>query len=114
MRHEQDNDFDFDFGDEEVGGFRKIPRSPKVPRNQDSQKNKNKHMTEGQRIIGTFNPSKDHNVNRAKEICAELIDLAHAEFLANPTKVSQAQYDHTVGEVVNAQMNVVRVLTAKY
>ena len=43
MRHEQDNDFDLGFDDEEVGGFRKIPKSPKVPRNQDSQKNKNKH-----------------------------------------------------------------------
>ena len=66
-------------------------------------------MTEGQRIIGTFNPSKDHNVNRAKEICAELIDMAHAELVANPNKVSQMQYDHAVGEIVYFIMNLLKV-----
>ena len=39
-----------------------------------------KEMTFGERLVGlTFNPSGDPKVNRAKQLCAELVDLIHPE-----------------------------------
>lgn len=73
-------------------------------------------LTFGQRLVGlTFNPSGDPQVNRAKQLCAELADLVHDEMkareLSEHTKVLEP---FTYGEILNAQMNVVKLLTFKY
>ena len=72
--------------------------------------------TFGQKLVGiTFNPSGDPKVQRAKELCAELADLLndHNESSAT-TQFSQRLFSHAVCEILNAQMNVVKVLTLKY
>lgn len=75
-------------------------------------------LTFGQELVGlTFNPSGDPKVQRAKELCAELADLLNdhnAENNALVTGFSQRLFNHAVGEILNAQMNVVKVLTFKY
>lgn len=38
--HNDHEDFDFGFDDEEIGGFRKIPKDSKIPRYQEKQKHK--------------------------------------------------------------------------
>jgi len=72
--------------------------------------------TFGEKLVGiTFNPSGDPKVQRAKELCAELADLVSDEFNSKESSyLSKALYDHTLGEILNAQMNVVKVLTLKY
>ena len=74
-------------------------------------------MSYGQKLVGlTFNPSGDPKVQRAKELCAELADLLH-DHVSRPSERSALEnllHNHAVGEILNAQMNVVKVLTLKY
>lgn len=72
--------------------------------------------TVGQKLVGiTFNPSNDPKVQKAKELCAELTDLMlgslDGEELSGLHKVL---LDNAMCEILNAQMNVVKVLTFKY
>ena len=74
-------------------------------------------LTFGQQLVGlTFNPSGDPKVQRAKELCAELADLVYEnnKVLSVDNTVKHHLLHHTYGEILNAQMNVVKVLTLKY
>lgn len=73
-------------------------------------------FTFGEKLVGlTFNPSGDPKVQRAKELCAELADLLDDHINSKETwTLEQQLYNHTIGEILNAQMNVVKVLTLKY
>lgn len=70
----------------------------------------------GERLVGlTFNPSNDDKVSRAKQLCADLANLIHED--TNSTELTALKatlYQHTIGEILNAQMNVVKLLTLKY
>ena len=70
----------------------------------------------GQKLVGiSFNPSGDLKVNRAKELCAELADIMmDAMNNREMTKIHKVLMDNTLCEILNAQMNVVKVLTFKY
>lgn len=73
--------------------------------------------TFGQKLVGyQFNPSKDDKVATAKRLCAELAGLLNDDFNNGDetTMLGHILYNHTVGEILNAQMNVVKVLTLKY
>lgn len=72
--------------------------------------------TFGQKLVGiTFNPSNDDKVARAKNLCAQLADLLNEENDSkDKTEFSQILFNHAVGEILNAQMCVVKVLTLKY
>lgn len=73
-------------------------------------------MTFGEELVGiTFNPSSDDKVAKAKQLCAELADLLNDHNNSKQsTQNSQRLFSHAVGEILNAQMNVVKVLTYKY
>lgn len=69
----------------------------------------------GQKLVGlTFNPSGDDKVNKAKQLCAELVDMVRPEVLNVDNTTEYYLIMHTVGEILNAQMNVVKLLTLKY
>lgn len=76
--------------------------------------------TFGENLVGiSFNPSGNPAVNRAKELCAELADLVNdhwqQEMAYYPENSLKGHvYAHAIGEILNAQMNVVKVLTLKY
>lgn len=73
--------------------------------------------TFGQKLVGfNFNPSGDPRVQRVKEICAELADLVREDnhVLDLNNTVKHHLIHHTYGEILNAQMNVVKVLTLKH
>ncbi len=71
-------------------------------------------QTFGQKLVGaSFNPSQDPRVDRAKEICAELVDMVRPEMLDVDNTVRYYLTMHTIGEILNAQMNVVKLLTLK-
>lgn len=75
-----------------------------------------REFTFGEQLVGIgFNPSGDENVLRAKEICAELANLVRKdnEVLDIDNSVKHHLIHHTYGEILNAQMNVVKVLTLK-
>ncbi len=65
----------------------------------------------GKRIIGNFNPEDDEKVLKVNEMCAELIDIV-IEHQKTKGAISML-IDHTISEVLNAQMNVVKILTFK-
>lgn len=71
----------------------------------------------GQLLVGyTFNPSGDDKVATAKRLCAELADLLYDDYLKAETSsfLKDKLMDHAVGEILNAQMTVVKVLTLKH
>ncbi len=72
--------------------------------------------TFGEQLVGiTFNPAGDPKVLKAKQLCAELADLLNDHNNeSDSTQFSQRLFSHAVGEILNAQMNVVKVLTLKY
>lgn len=71
----------------------------------------------GQKLVGiTFNPSGDPKVQRAKELCAELADILHDNMIdshtyGTATHMKSMLADQTYGKILDAQMNVVKVLT---
>lgn len=81
-----------------------------------------RQLTFGEKLVGiTFNPSNDNDVHKAKQLCALLADLAHEEYLEQtlsgrvpPSPLAEKLFNHTIGEILNAQMNVVKFLTFKY
>lgn len=77
-----------------------------------------RQLSFGEKLVGlNFNPSNDDSVSKAKRLCAELADLLTDEVYngKNETTTLQTQlYSHAIGEILNAQMNVVKVLTLKY
>lgn len=73
-------------------------------------------MTFGEKLVGiTFNPANDDKVGKAKKLCADLADLLNDENDSRESSpLGNQLYNHTVGEILNAQMNVVKFLTLKY
>lgn len=87
-----------------------------VPNPNDIRPSAQPTLTFGQRLVGlNFNPSNDNKVDQAKRLCAELADLLYADYKNNETtELKNELYHHAIGEILNAQMNCVKVLTLKY
>lgn len=75
-------------------------------------------LTFGEKLVGlNFNPSADDKVAQAKALFAKAADLLEEEYRSKnlgASPLANTLYQHAVGEVLNAQMNVVKVLTLKY
>lgn len=73
-------------------------------------------LTYGQKLCGVqFNPSKDPKVDKAKALCAELADLLHDHWdNSGNTQLENQIFNHAAGEILNAQMSVVKLLTLQY
>lgn len=87
---------------------------------------KKETLTFGEQLVGlTFNPSGNEKVQKAKELCASLADLVNEDY-HNPyyegdlkkgiapgyaDQLKESLFQHTIGEILNAQMNVVKLLT---
>ena len=71
----------------------------------------------GEKLVGiTFNPSGHDEVNTVKRACAYLIDVIEKhreESTNNETLTADKEFlmNHAIGEILNAQMNVVKVIT---
>ena len=82
--------------------------------------------TFGENLVGiTFNPSKNEKVQKAKELCANLANLLNDHY-ENPyyegdlengivpgyrDQIKETLFQHAIGEILNAQMCVVKLLT---
>lgn len=75
-----------------------------------------RELTYGEKLVGiTFNPSADDKVSKAKKLFADAADLLREEYQASEvTPLKDLLYNQAMGEILNAQMNVVKVLTLKY
>ena len=73
-------------------------------------------LTFGEKLVGlTFNPSNDDKVSKAKRLCAELADLLYNnQYNQETTHLKSMLEKNAYCEILNAQMNVVKVLTLKY
>lgn len=74
-----------------------------------------KILSFGELLVGIeFNPSNDDKVAKVKQMMAEIANLmkdSYNEEQKSPVK--SLLFDHAVGELVNAQMAVVKVITFK-
>lgn len=74
-----------------------------------------KILSFGELLVGIeFNPSNDDKVAKVKQLMAEVANImkdAYSESEKSPVK--SLLFDHAVGEIVNAQMSVVKVITFK-
>ena len=72
--------------------------------------------TFGEQLIGVdFNPSGDPTVHKVKMMFAEIAEIMKQNYMGeNKHPLKSLLFDHAVGEVVNAQMSVIKVLTLKH
>ena len=75
-----------------------------------------RELSFGEKLVGLqFNPANDSKVDQAKRLFAQAADLIHDDHKGEgATDQYDELYHHTIGEILNAQMNVVKVLTLKY
>jgi hypothetical protein len=79
--------------------------------------NNNNNTSFGERLVGIdFNPSGDDKVKKAKQLFAEAANLLEDSRVASIasgtyTAMRQSIFDHAVGQVLNAQMCTVKLLT---
>jgi hypothetical protein len=77
--------------------------------------NEAKLLSFGEQLVGIeFNPSNDAGVAKVKELYAEIANIlkdSYTSSTGNPIK--SLLFDHAVGELVSAQMAVVKVITFK-
>ena len=71
-------------------------------------------LTFGQKLVGeAFNSQ----VAEIKALYAKLADIVHEKYLGNyevKSPIEQLLYQHTIGEILNAQMNTVKFLVTEF
>lgn len=72
--------------------------------------------TLGEQLVGTdFNPSGDDSVKEVKQLFAKIANILEKNYReTNKHPLKSLLFDHAAGEILNAQMNVVKVLTLKH
>lgn len=80
------------------------------------EKTQQPNLTFGEKLVGIqFNPAADDKVAKAKRLCADLADLLYNDHKGESVSdLYDNLYHHAIGEILNAQMTVVKVLTLKY
>lgn len=74
-----------------------------------------RELTFGEKLVGiNFNPAADSKVDRAKQLCAELADLVNEEGTPESSYLFNLIKGNALREILNAQMNAVKLLTLKY
>jgi hypothetical protein len=74
-------------------------------------------ITFGEKLVGlSFNPSQNEKVDKAKKLFAEAADLLKEHILEvrekeGLTTMGADLFSHALGEILNAQMCTVKVLT---
>ncbi len=72
----------------------------------------------GEKLVGIeFNPENIDKVAKVKSLFAEIANVLHDDRQSadkNNTSLSEQVYNHAIGEIINAQMSVVKYVTFKY
>ena len=72
--------------------------------------------TFGEQLVGLSldNPHEDEDVQRVKLLAAEMAEILKRRYSTDAKlPVKSLLFDHAVGEILNAQMAVVKVITLK-
>ena len=74
-----------------------------------------KVLSFGEILVGIeFNPSNDDRVAQVKQKMAEIANILKDAYNdGEKSPVKSLIFDHAVGEILNAQMSVVKVITMK-
>jgi hypothetical protein len=74
-----------------------------------------KILSFGELLVGIeFNPSNDDKVAKVKSMMAEIANLMKDQYNSEQkSPIKSLLFDHAVGEILNAQMAVVKVITFK-
>ena len=74
-----------------------------------------KILSFGEILVGIeFSSSDDDKVTKIKSMIAEIANIMKDEYnSAQKSPVKSLLFDHAVGELLNAQMSVVKVITMK-
>ena len=74
-----------------------------------------KILSFGELLVGIeFNPSNDSDVAKVKSMMAEIANLMKDAYnTEQKSPIKSLLFDHAVGELVNAQMAVVKLITFK-
>ena len=77
--------------------------------------NETKILSFGEQLVGIeFNPSNDAGVAKVKELFAEAANILKESYTSSTgSPIKSLLFDHAVGELVSAQMAVVKVITFK-
>lgn len=71
----------------------------------------------GKQLIGLTDTDLDNEmdptVKKVKEMCAEMAELLKENYSNERSAVKSILFDHAIGEILNAQMSVVKMLTFK-
>jgi hypothetical protein len=71
----------------------------------------------GKQLIGLTDTDMDNEldptVKKVKEMCAEMAELLKENYANERSAVKSILFDHAIGEILNAQMSVVKMLTFK-
>lgn len=76
-----------------------------------------KQLSFGEKLVGlSFNPSQNEKVDKAKRLFAEAADLLKEHIMEVREKEGLSTmgadfFSHAIGEILNAQMCTVKVLT---
>jgi hypothetical protein len=75
-----------------------------------------RELTFGEKLVGlTHVQVENADVYNAKVLCAELADLLNENADPNAERpLCRLLFDKAIGDILDAQMNVVKVLTFKY
>lgn len=70
----------------------------------------------GEQLIGiTYNPESEDTVVKIKSMFAEIAEIMKKDYTENNRHpLKSLLFDHAVGEIVNAQMAVVKLITLKH
>jgi hypothetical protein len=74
-----------------------------------------KILSFGELLVGIeFNPSNDDRVAKVKSLIAEVTNIMLEEYdKETKSPIKSLLFDHAIGELVSAQMAVVKVITFK-
>ena len=72
--------------------------------------------TFGESLVGiSFNPSGDNSVSKVKELFSEIADIVYEQYssssIENKGLLEKTIFTNCIGEILNAQMNVVKFIT---
>jgi hypothetical protein len=103
----------------EVSPLRIIRRSIEVKESKLKTKymmNEYKVPTFGEQLVGVdFNPCGSDEVKEVKQLFAKIVNILENNYKEkNKHPLKSLLFDHAIGEVLNAQMNVVKVITLKH
>lgn len=74
-------------------------------------------LTFGEKLAGvSFNPSGNPQVDTIKRLMAQCADLVKESYSMeeDSSPLDRILYEHAIGEILNAQMSCVKILTQKY